>query len=296
VTPALLVRHLSHRYPDGTPSLRDVSLSIEPGERVGLVGPNGAGKSTLLLHLGGLLPERLPREAAVEVCGIPLTPATATAVRAKVGLLFQDPDDQLFCPTVGEDVAFGPQQMGVRGAALAARVAEALARVGLAGFEERLPHRLSGGEKRRVGLAGLLACDAEVLVLDEPSGGLDPRGRRGLVDLLAGLPQAQLVATHDLDLVVRTCSRVIVLDGGAVVAEGPTAEILGDEERMLAHGLERPHVLLHRHPHGGTGPPGERPCGGDDPERTPAGERSDAAGQWGPVPVSRPGGPSTPEP
>ena len=246
---ALEVSHLSYRYPDGTAALRDVSFSIAEGERVGLIGPNGAGKSTLLLHLNGLLPERPLPEPAVLVSGMPVAEPHLAAVRARVGLLFQDPDDQLFCPTVWEDVAFGPQQLGVRGPELSERVAGTLRQVGLAGFEERLPHHLSRGEKRRVCLAGLLACEARLLALDEPTSDLDPRGRRELKALLRSLPVAQIIATHDLELVVEVCPRVIVLDHGVVVAQGPTAEVLDDEVLMLAHGLERPHVLRHRHPH-----------------------------------------------
>ena len=246
---ALEIRHLGYRYPDGTEALRDVSFSVAEGERVGLIGPNGAGKSTLLLHLDGLLPEHPPPEPAVRVWGTPVMEPHLAAVRAQVGLLFQDPDDQLFCPTVWEDVAFGPQQLGVRGPELSGRVARALTKVGLADFEERLPHHLSRGEKRRVCLAGLLACEARLLALDEPTSDLDPRGRRELKALLGSLPVAQIIATHDLDLVVEICPRVIVLDHGAVVAQGPTVEVLNDEALMLSHGLERPHVLRHRHPH-----------------------------------------------
>ena len=246
---ALEVSHLSYRYPDGTAALRDVSFSIAEGERVGLIGPNGAGKSTLLLHLNGLLPERPLPEPAVLVSGLPVAEPHLAAVRARVGLLFQDPDDQLFCPTVWEDVAFGPQQLGVRGPELSERVAGTLRQVGLAGFEERLPHHLSRGEKRRVCLAGLLACEARLLALDEPTSDLDPRGRRELKALLRSLPVAQIIATHDLELVVEVCPRVIVLDHGVVVAQGTTVEVLDDEVLMLAHGLERPHVLRHRHPH-----------------------------------------------
>jgi cobalt/nickel transport system ATP-binding protein len=248
---ALEVTRLSYRWPDGTVALDDVSFTVAPGERVGLVGPNGAGKSTLLLHLNGLLPEPLPAASAVKVFGTPVTEANAAAVRADVGLLFQDADDQLFCPTVGEDVAFGPRQRGARGDALAARVATELARVGLADAADRPPHRLSAGEKRRACLAGVLACDARLLALDEPTSALDPRSRRALRDLLLALPVACLVASHDLEFVVEVCPRVLVLDRGGVVAAGPTREVLDDAAMMEAHGLERPHILRHPHPHVG---------------------------------------------
>jgi cobalt/nickel transport system ATP-binding protein len=248
-TSALDVRGLGYRYPDGTVALEDVAFSVEPGERVALIGPNGAGKSTLLLHLNGLLPERAAPSAAVHVFGTPVSPPHLAAIRAQVGLLFQDPDDQLFCPTVWEDVTFGPQQMGLSGVALEARGTQALRAVGLAGFEERLPHHLSRGEKRRVCLAGLLACDARLLALDEPTSDLDPRGRRELRALLESLPVAQIIATHDLELVVQLCPRVVVMDRGRVVAQGAAESLLSDETLMLEHGLERPHVLRHRHPH-----------------------------------------------
>lgn len=246
---ALEVRNLSYSYTDGTTALRGVSLSIAEGERVGLIGPNGAGKSTLLLHLNGLLPGQTAQAPAVHVFGKPVAGPDLADVRKQVGLLFQDPDDQLFCPTVWEDVAFGPQQLGLRGNELADRVALALKQAGLEGFEERLPHHLSRGEKRRACLAGLLACEARLLALDEPTSDLDPRGRRELKTFLKSLPVAQVIATHDLELVVEICPRVIVLDHGAVVAEGPTVNLLSDEALMLAHGLERPHILRHLHPH-----------------------------------------------
>ncbi len=245
----LIVEQLGYSYPDGHAALRNVSFTLAPGERVALIGPNGAGKSTLLLHLNGLLPDRPAAVPAVEVDGLALREENLPEVRRRVGLLFQDPDDQLFCPTVWEDVAFGPQQLGVAEPHLSALVAESLARVGLHGFEQRLPHHLSRGEKRRVCLAGLLACDARLLVLDEPTSDLDPRGRRELMGLLTSLPVGQLIATHDLEFVVEICPRAIVLDGGRIVADGPTLELLDDEALMLAHGLERPHILRHRHPH-----------------------------------------------
>ncbi len=246
---AIEVRHLGYRYGDGTAALRDVSFSLADGECVGLIGPNGAGKSTLLLHLNGLLPETWAGEPAVFVGGCPVTPDTLPQIRRQVGLLFQDPNDQLFCPTVFEDVAFGPQQFGFGAKEVRERVAQSLAQTGLAGFEQRAPHHLSVGEKRRVCLAGVLACDPTMLVLDEPTTSLDPKGRRELKELLRQIPITKLIATHDLELVVELCARVIVLDGGAVVAEGATVPLLSDETLMLRHNLERPHILRHLHPH-----------------------------------------------
>jgi len=249
MTAAIAVSDLDFRYGDGTHALRGVSFSIAEGESVGLIGPNGAGKSTLLLHLNGLLPEGWKDQGSVLVGGIPINPENLGEVRRKVGLLFQDSNDQLFCPTVFEDVAFGPQQLGLTEAEVRERVAKALARAGIPGFEARAPHHLSVGEKRRVCLAGVLACDPSILVLDEPTSSLDPRGRRELKKLLRQIAITKLIATHDLELVVELCSRVIVLDEGTIVAQGPTVELLSDEELMLRHNLERPHILRHLHPH-----------------------------------------------
>ena len=246
---AISVRNLHFRYPDGAEALCGVNLTIAEGECIGLIGPNGAGKSTLLLHLNGILPERLESVSPVSVFGQLITAATLPTVRRDVGLLFQDPDDQLFCPTVFEDVAFGPQQFGLAGERVVAVVREALAQVGLTGFENRSPHHLSRGEKRRVCLAGVLACQPRVLALDEPSSDLDPHGKRELKALLHQIRATKIIATHDLELVVELCPRVIVLDGGKIVVDGPTVDLLNDEPLMLAHGLERPHILRHRHPH-----------------------------------------------
>lgn len=249
MTPAIEVRGLRYRYPDGTEALREVTLSLAPGECVGLLGANGSGKSTLLLHLNGILPERAGAESAVRINGLPVTAGNVEAVRRQVGVLFQDPDDQLFCGTVADDVAFGPQQLGLAAVVVDERVRSALARVGLTGYERRTPHHLSQGEKRRVCLAGVLAYEPSILVLDEPTSGLDPRGRREFKKLLREVAATKLVASHDLELVVELCPRSILLDGGRVVADGPTVALLSNEELMLAHGLERPHILQHLHPH-----------------------------------------------
>ena len=249
MTTALDVNDLHFSYAGGKEALGGLSFSIGEGESVGLVGPNGAGKSTLLLHLNGLLPDELTVPSHITVHGIPLQPDTVHTLRRRIGLLFQDPDDQLFCPTVFEDVAFGPLQLGITGTALDQVVHNALKTVGLEDVSFRAPHHLSGGERRRVCLAGVLACQPDVLILDEPTSDLDPKGKRELKELLRTLPATKLIATHDLELVVELCPRVIVIDGGKVVADGPTTTLLNDEELMLAHGLERPHILRHRHPH-----------------------------------------------
>ena len=246
---AIEINNLKYRYHDGTEALRGVSFRIAPGECVALIGPNGSGKSTLLLHLNGILPEKTHADGAVRIFGEPMSEANLESIRRHVGLVFQDPDDQLFCPTVGEDVSFGPGQMGLPESELGGRVHHALEQVGLHGFEHRATHHLSHGEKRRACLAGVLACDPKILVLDEPTSDLDPRGRREFKALLRRIPATKLIATHDLEMVVELCSRAIVLDRGSVVADGPAMELLGNEELMLAHGLERPHILHHVHPH-----------------------------------------------
>lgn len=240
------VRDLHFAYPDGTEALKGVSFRIAQGEAVALVGATGAGKSTLLLHLNGCL---MPSRGEVRIRGVPLTPETAPKVRRAVGMVFQDPDDQLFMPTVFEDVAFGPLNAGLPPDEVRQRVAAALERVGMSHVQARPPYRLSAGEKRAVAVATALVMNPDVLVMDEPASSLDPRGRRRLITLLRSFEHTKIIATHDLELVVETCSRVLVLDAGKLVAEGPVAEILNDEDLMLAHGLERPHILRHRHPH-----------------------------------------------
>jgi cobalt transport protein ATP-binding subunit len=246
---AIEIMNLKYRYHDGTEALRGVSFRVAPGECVALLGPNGSGKSTVLLHLNGILPEKLSGDSAVKILGSPITTENLETIRRQVGLVFQDPDDQLFCPTVQEDVAFGPQQLGLSEMEVAERVNKSLAQAGLAGFGRRATHHLSHGEKRRVCLAGVLTCEPAILVLDEPTSDLDPRGRREFKALLRQIPATKLIATHDLELAVELCARTIVLDRGKIVAEGATSELLNDEALMLAHGLERPHILRHIHPH-----------------------------------------------
>jgi cobalt/nickel transport system ATP-binding protein len=237
-TPAsLLVRDLLFAYPDGHQALHGVDLRIEPGERVALLGPNGAGKTTLVLHLNGIL---APGEGTVEVGGLPVTKEHVQEIRRRVGIVFQDPDDQLFMPSVREDVAFGPANFGLSGPALAERVDQALAAVGMAEHADRSPLHLSGGQRRRVALATVLACDPEILVLDEPSSNLDPVARRELAEVLLGLGRTMLMVTHDLPYALQLCPRSVVLDDGVVVADGPTRELLADRALLERHRLELP--------------------------------------------------------
>jgi cobalt/nickel transport system ATP-binding protein len=238
------VEHLQYTYPDGRVALRNVSFEVAGAETVGLIGPNGAGKSTLLLHLNGILGAP-PQSGRIWIGGQPLVPANLLEIRRRVGLLFQDPDDQLFSATVGEDVAFGPLQLGLGPEEVARRVSQALAAVKLEGFENRVPHHLSLGEKKRVCLAGVWACQPEFLVFDEPTANFDPRGRREFIELCRTLSATKLIASHDLEMILSLCQRVLVLDEGSLVASGPAKQLLGDEALMLKHGLERPHSLCH---------------------------------------------------
>ncbi|HWE01542.1 MAG TPA: ATP-binding cassette domain-containing protein [Tepidisphaeraceae bacterium] len=243
MTPAVNVNELHYHYPNGPAALRRVSFTVQAGECVGLVGPNGAGKSTVLAHLNGLLPDNANAKGQVMIDGEMICKKNLDLIRKKVGLVFQEPDDQLFCPTVFEDIAFGPRQFGLPVDRLENLVRESLARVGLDGFESRAPHHLSGGEKRRVCLAGVLACEPDILLLDEPTSNLDPRGRRQLIELLAGLTITRIIASHDLEMILQLCSRAIVFDGGRVIAQGPTRDLLADADLMRAHGLECPASL-----------------------------------------------------
>jgi cobalt/nickel transport system ATP-binding protein len=247
--PTIEVEGLSFRYPDGTAALHHVDLHIHPGERVALLGPNGAGKTTLALHLNGI---HLPQEGSVRVSGLPVAREHLPEIRRRVGIVFQDPDDQLFMPTVREDVAFGPANLGVRGADLDDRVHAALAAVGMTDVVDRPPNHLSFGQKRRVAIATVLAMEPEILVLDEPTSNLDPASRRELTAVLDSLDITQLVVTHDLPYAVELCPRTAILDGGTVVADGPTRGILGDGDLMRRHRLELPFgfdiALLGEHP------------------------------------------------
>jgi cobalt/nickel transport system ATP-binding protein len=232
----LCVENLHFTYPDGRVALRDVSLQIDSGEKVALVGPNGAGKSTLMLHLNGIF----DGEGHIQVTGLPMTKPNLPVIRAKVGLVFQNPDDQLFSPTVFEDVAFGPLHMGLPEDEVRARVTGALAQVAMSEYADRLSHHLSLGEKKRIAIATVLSMKPEVLILDEPSAGLDPRARRGFINLLRELPLTMLVSTHDMLMVRELFPRMIIMDEGRIVADGSTEVLMEDETLLETHGLERP--------------------------------------------------------
>ena len=244
VAPSLAVHDLAFAYPDGHQALFGVDLTLQPGERVALLGPNGAGKTTLVMHLNGIL---RGGQGTVEVAGLPVVPANYQEVRRRVGIVFQDPDDQLFMPTVREDVAFGPANLGVRGPELEDRVMEALAAVGMQDFADRPPHHLSFGQRRRVAVATVLAMRPEILVLDEPSSNLDPASRRELAAILRGLPVTLLMVTHDLPYAMELCPRAVILAEGSIVADGTTRDILCDDALLRAHRLELPFGFDPRH-------------------------------------------------
>ena len=232
----LQVRDLHFAYPDGHAALHGVSFKLLSGDKAALVGPNGAGKSTLMLHLNGILSGR----GEIEIAGMNLTRENLPVIRSMVGLVFQNPDDQLFSPTVFEDVAFGPLHMGLPEADVRARVSSALEAVRMSAYKERLSHHLSVGEKKRIAIATVLSMNPSILILDEPSAGLDPRARRSLINLLRELPITMLVSTHDMTLVKELFPRTIVMDEGRIVADGLTMDILDDGDLLLAHGLEKP--------------------------------------------------------
>jgi len=232
---AIRIENLDFAYPDGHVALRGINLCVGPGERIAIVGPNGAGKSTLMLHLNGIL----RGTGVVNVGEMDVSEANLRTVRAAVGIVFQNPDDQLFSPTVFEDVAFGPIYMGLPDDDVKRRVMSALRQMGVEEYAGRVSHHLSLGEKKRIAIATVLAMDPQVLVLDEPSAGLDPRSRRTLIQLLDQLEPTMLISSHDLRMVKQLCPRTLILDRGEVVADGPTSELLNDERLLEAHGLEK---------------------------------------------------------
>lgn len=227
------IDRLSYSYPDGKIALRDINLSVEKGEKIGVVGANGAGKSTLLMHINGIF----SGEGKIHVDGMEITRKNLAKIRARVGVVFQNPDDQLFSVTVFDDVAFGPRYQGLPVEEVNSRVKKALTAVQMEGYETRNPYHLSGGEKKRIAIATVLSMEPEVLVLDEPTAGLDPRACRELIDLLSQLPQTMLVATHDLALVEKLTPRMIIMNDGRIVADALTRQLLKDEPLLLENGL-----------------------------------------------------------
>jgi cobalt/nickel transport system ATP-binding protein len=236
VSCAIHATGLAYRYPNGHAALQGIDLHVEHGERLAVLGPNGAGKTTLMLHLNGLM----SGEGELEVAGLDVSPRTLRDLRQRVGLVFQDPDDQLFMPTVEEDVAFGPLNLDLAREEVQLRVGEALAAVRMQGAAGRAPYQLSMGERRRVAIASVLAMRPSLLVLDEPSASLDPRARRELLDVLAGIERTMLVTTHDLPLAAELCERAVILADGRVVADGPCREVLANSALLFAHDLELP--------------------------------------------------------
>ena len=227
------IEHLSFVYPDGRKAIEDIHLHISRGEKVALVGPNGAGKSTLLLHLNGILRGK----GVIQIAGLEINDRTIKQVRSKVGMIFQNPDDQLFSPTVFDDVAYGPIYQGFPEFSVREKVNQALELVNLPGFEERVSYHLSLGEKKRIAIASVLSMQPDILILDEPTAGLDPSGRRRIISLLNDLPQTMLVASHDLSLVEALCSRTLLINHGKLVADSSTAEILGNSTLLFDNGM-----------------------------------------------------------
>jgi len=236
---------VNFQYPDGTKALNGVTFRITHGEAVGIVGANGAGKSTILMHMNGHV---LPTSGSITVGDIMLDKSTRQEVRRKVGMIFQNPDDQLFMPTVFDDVAFGPLNLGMTPELVEERVTEALNAVNSLSLRDKPPHHLSGGQKSAVAIASVLAMDPDILVMDEPAASLDPRSRRTLINLLKGFVHTRIIASHDLDMILDVCSRCIVIRNGTVVADGPSGDILSNKALMEENNLELPLSLQRRGP------------------------------------------------
>jgi cobalt/nickel transport system ATP-binding protein len=239
---AIVLKNVSFAYSDHPGTLKNVNLTIRSGERVGLIGPNGAGKTTLFLTICGVL---TPQSGEIYLFDRPVIPGE---FRPEIGLVFQNPNDQLFCASVGEDVAFGPENMGLSAAEVEKRVETALSLTGMQELASRPPHHLSGGEKRMVAIAGVLAMQPQLVIYDEPSANLDALARRRLIHFLQGCPETMLISSHDLEMILEVCDRVILMEHGAIVADGDPETIMGNQALMESHGLEKPHSLIpHQH-------------------------------------------------
>lgn len=236
---AIEIKNLNYCYPDGTVALSQINLDVFAEESLGIIGPNGAGKSTLLLHLNGIL----RGNSSIKILGLEMKDENLSRIRSKVGLVFQDPENQLFMPTVFDDVGFGPINMGLKKDEVEISVNKALQEVDMLDSVKRASHHLSFGEKKRISIATVLSMQAKILALDEPSSNLDPRHRRELINLLNTLKLTKIIATHDLDLVLETCRKVILLNKGRIVAAGDTTSILSDKSLLETNSLERPYSL-----------------------------------------------------
>lgn len=231
---AVEISNLTYRYPDGNLALQNVNLSIFAGESVAIIGHNGAGKSTLLLHLNGILKEN----GAVKIFGKPVNGENLKGIRRMVGMVFQDPDDQLFCPTVYDDVVFGPINMGMNDKEAKERVTDVLGRIGLSGFEKRSAHHMSAGEKKRAAIATVLSMEPKILIFDEPTSNLDPKMRRVLIDLIKSFPETKIIVSHDLPIALELCQRIVILEKGRVVEDGSVKDILGKREVLERYEID----------------------------------------------------------
>ncbi|MFA5864322.1 MAG: energy-coupling factor ABC transporter ATP-binding protein [Phycisphaerae bacterium] len=239
---AIIAQNVSFAYTDGTAALNGVDFTIHAGEKIALVGPNGAGKSTLLLALSGFVDFK----GQIEIAGLQLNRANIKRIRRQMGIVFQNPDHQLFMPTVEEDVAFGPMNMGLSADEITFTVAATLEQTGTSQLAHKSAHHLSFGEKRRVAIATVLSMQPQILIMDEPSSNLDPRARRNLINLLKSMPQTLLIAGHDMEMLLEICPSTFLIDSGKIVAQGPTEKLFSDKAMMESHGLEVPGILKSR--------------------------------------------------
>ncbi|MCK5599961.1 ATP-binding cassette domain-containing protein [bacterium] len=236
------IKGLNYKYPNGAQALRDLNLSVREGSKIGLIGPNGAGKTTFLLHLNGII----SLDPALTILGMPMNKKNVNSIRRQLGIVFQDPDDQLFSTTVFDDIAYGPLNMGLAKEEVIERTNKALSQVEMLKFSGHSPHHLSFGEKKRAAIATILSMEPEIMVLDEPSSNLDPKHRRQLIDILRSIDKTMIIASHDLEMIYELCDDTVLLNGGRIVTSGKTADILSNEELMLQNCLEVPLTLKYQ--------------------------------------------------